>query len=135
MERFEEFGCPAKQIVNGGGIAAKNPIVMQIYADAMGRPLSVTRSQQACALGAAIAGAVVAGNKAGGFDNFADAMAAMSSPADRTFTPQPAAVEVYNKLFRCYRRLHDSFGIAGHRDALGDLMKELLAIRDATKNQ
>ena len=51
MERFEEYGCAAKRIVNGGGIAAKNPVAMQIYADAMGRPLSVTRSEQTCALG------------------------------------------------------------------------------------
>jgi L-ribulokinase len=133
MERFEDYGCKAKRIVNGGGIAAKNPVAMQIYADAMGRPLAVTRSQQTCALGAAIAGAVVAGKKAGGFDNFADAIAAMASPADRVFTPKPAAAEVYDKLYRLYRRLHDSFGIANHSDALGDVMKELLCIRDAAR--
>jgi L-ribulokinase len=133
MERYEEYGCTAKRIVNGGGIAAKNPVAMQIYADIMARPIAVTRSQQTCALGAAIAGAVVAGKKAGGFDNFADAIAAMASPADRTFTPNPAAVAVYNKLYRLYRRLHDAFGVANHPDALGDVMKELLTIRDAAK--
>jgi L-ribulokinase len=133
MERYEEFGCTAKRIVNGGGIAAKNPVAMQIYADIMARPIAVTRSQQTCALGAAIAGVVVAGKKAGGFDNFADAIAAMASPADRTFTPNPAAVEVYNKLYRLYRRLHDAFGVANHAEKLGDVMKELLTIRDAAK--
>ena len=112
---MKNIGCAAKRIVNGGGIAAKNPLAMQIYADVMGRPLSVTRSEQTCALGAAIAGAVVAGKSVGGFDNFADAIAAMASPADRTFTPQPAAVEIYNKLYKLYRRLHDSFGIAQHQ--------------------
>jgi len=135
MERYEQYGCPAKRIVNGGGIAAKNPVAMQIYADVMGRPLSVTRSQQTCALGAAIAGAVVAGEDAGGFENFADAITAMASPADRTFTPQPAAVEVYNKLYKLYRRMHDSFGVAQHSQPLGDIMKELLNIRDAAKKQ
>jgi L-ribulokinase len=135
MERYEEYGCPAKRIVNGGGIAAKNPLAMQIYADVMGRPLSVTRSEQTCALGAAIAGAVVAGRSAGGFDNFADAIAAMASPADRTFTPQPAAVAIYNKLYMLYRRLHDSFGTSQHSESLGDMMKELLNIRDAAKKQ
>ncbi|HEY2883530.1 MAG TPA: FGGY-family carbohydrate kinase, partial [Pirellulales bacterium] len=133
MERYEEFGCTAKRIVNGGGIAAKNPVAMQIYADIMARPIAVTRSQQTCALGAAIAGAVVAGKAAGGFDNFADAIAVMGSPADRTFTPNPAAVEVYNKLYRLYRRLHDAFGVANHAEKLGDVMKELLTIRDAAK--
>jgi L-ribulokinase len=133
MERFEEYGCKAKRIVNGGGIAAKNPLVMQIYADVMGRPLAITRSQQTCALGAAIAGAVVAGKKSGGFDNFADAISAMASPADRTFTPNEQAVAVYNKLYTLYRRLHDSFGVAGHSAALANVMKELLAIRDAAR--
>lgn len=76
---------------------------------------------------------MVAGKKAGGFDNFADAISAMASPADRTFTPNEAAVAVYNKLYKLYRRLHDSFGVAGHSDALADVMKELLIIRDATR--
>ncbi len=49
------------QVVNCGGIAEKNPLVMQIYADVTGRPMKVSRSAQTCALGAAIAGAVVAG--------------------------------------------------------------------------
>jgi L-ribulokinase len=133
MERFEEYGCEAKRIVNGGGIAAKNPVAMQIYSDAMGRPLSVTRSQQTCALGSAIAGAVVAGKKAGGFDDFAEAIKAMASPADRTFTPDPAAVAVYNQLYQLYRRLHDSFGTAAHSEALGDVMKKLLEIRDSAR--
>jgi len=133
MERFEEYGCKAKRIVNGGGIAAKNPVAMQIYADIMGHPLAITRSEQTCALGAAIAGAVVAGKKSGGFDNFADAISTMASPADRTFTPNADAVQVYNKLYKLYRRLHDSFGVAKHTDALGDVMKELLTIRDAAR--
>ena len=56
--------------------------------------------------------------------NFADAISAMASPADRTFTPNPAAVAVYNKMYKLYRRLHDSFGTANHSDSLGDVMKE-----------
>ncbi len=101
-----------KRIVNGGGIAAKNPVAMQIYADVMGRAVSVTRSQQTCALGSAIAGAVVAGENAGGHKDFAGAISAMASPADRTFTPNPQAAEVYNQLYVLYRRLHDAFGTA-----------------------
>src|SRR5262249_18730913 len=122
-----------KRIVNGGGIAAKNPMAMQIYADAMGRPLSITSSQQTCALGSAIAGAVVAGKATGGYDNFADAIEHMASPADKTFTPNPKAVAVYDQLFHLYRRLHDSFGTPNHADALGDVMKKLLTLRDAAK--
>src|ERR1039458_2147062 len=61
INRFEEYGVKVEQIVNCGGIAEKNPLVMQIYADVTGRPIKISRSGQTCALGAAIAGAVVAG--------------------------------------------------------------------------
>ena len=68
INRFEEYGVKVEQIVNCGGIAEKNPLVMQIYADVTGRPMKISRSAQTCALGAAIAGAVVAGKRAGGYD-------------------------------------------------------------------
>ncbi len=133
MERYEEYSGKMKKIVNGGGIAAKNPMAMQIYADAMGREVAITASQQTCALGSAIAGAVVAGKAAGGYNNFADAISKMASPADRIFKPNPKAAATYDRLYKLYRRLHDSFGTAGHSDSLGDVMKELLNIRDAAK--
>src|SRR5208283_2219245 len=69
INRFEEYGVQIRQVVNCGGIAEKNPLVMQIYADVTGRPMKVSRSAQTCALGAAIAGAVVAGKAAGGYEN------------------------------------------------------------------
>ncbi len=65
INRFEEYGVKVEQIVNCGGIAEKNPLVMQIYADVTGRPMKISRSAQTCALGAAIAGAVVAGGVPG----------------------------------------------------------------------
>src|SRR5206468_1904009 len=78
IRRFEEYGLKVEQIINCGGIAEKNPLVMQIYADVTGRPIKISRSGQTCALGAAIAGAVVAGKRAGGWDNFAKAQKAMT---------------------------------------------------------
>ena len=56
-----------------------------------------------------------------------------TEPSDRTFKPNPKAAEVYNKLYPLYRRLHDTFGRANRTDALGDIMKSLLEIRDAAK--
>ena len=61
INRFEKYGVKIKQVVNCGGIAEKSPLVMQIYADVTGRPMKLSRSAQTCALGSAIAGAVVAG--------------------------------------------------------------------------
>ena len=74
INRFEEYGVRVKQIVNCGGIAEKNPLVMQIYADVTGRPMRVSRSAQTCALGSAVAGAVVAG----AHPNFSAAQRAMT---------------------------------------------------------
>ena len=83
---------------------------MQIYADVTGRPMKISRSAQTCALGAAIAGAVVAGSKAGGYDNFAAAQKAMTGLKPRVFKPNPKAHAVYRQLYPLYRQLHDAFG-------------------------
>jgi len=83
---------------------------MQIYADVTGRPIKISRSAQTCALGAAIAGAVVAGGKAGGYDNYADAQKAMTGLKARIFEPEPKAQEIYRKLYQLYLKLHDAFG-------------------------
>jgi L-ribulokinase len=129
-ERFEEFGVPVRRIVNCGGIAARNPLVMQIYADVMNRPVAISRSAQTCALGAAMAGAVVAGAERGGHRDFASAINAMTGVQDKVYTPNPANVAVYEQLYRLYRQLHDAFGIAGHTSDLSGVMKQLLEIRD-----
>ena len=50
INRFEEYGVKVEQIVNCGGIAEKNPVVMQIYADVTGRPMKISRAAQTCAL-------------------------------------------------------------------------------------
>ena len=129
-ERFEEFGVPVKRIVNCGGIAARNAMVMQIYADVMNRPVAISRSTQTCALGAAMAGAVVAGTARGGHADFGSAVKAMTGVQDKVYTPIPANVAVYEKLFQLYRKLHDAFGVAGHTGDLSGVMKQLLEIRD-----
>ena len=98
MERFEEYGVKVEKVINCGGIAAKNPMVMQIYADVMGRPLMISRSAQTCALGAAIAGAVVATSKTGGYDSFAAAVAAMTGIQEKVFKPIANNVAIYDRL-------------------------------------
>ena len=134
MERFEEYGVKCERIVNCGGIAAKNPMVMQIYADVMGRPVEISRSAQTCALGSAMAGAVVAGKAAGGHANFAEAAAAMTGVQEKKFAPNPAAVAIYNRIYALYRQVHDAFGVAGSQGALAGVMKELLQIRDEVRD-
>jgi L-ribulokinase len=129
INRFEEYGVKVQQVVNCGGIAEKNPLVMQIYADVTGRPMKISRSAQTCALGAAIAAAVVAGKKAGGYDTFAAAQAAMTGLKAKVYTPDPAARAVYAKLYTLYRQLHDCFGTTAWRGDCHNVMKELLTLR------
>jgi L-ribulokinase len=133
INRFEEYGVKVEQIVNCGGIAEKNPLVMQIYADVTGRPIKISRSAQTCALGAAIAGAVVAGKKAGGYDTYAEAQAAMTGLKSRTFQPNPKAHAVYERIYSLYRKLHDSFGIQQPNGSLYGVMKDLIQIRNEAR--
>jgi L-ribulokinase len=129
MERFEEYGVKVQRIVNCGGISAKNPMAMQIYADVMGRPLQISRSAQTCALGAAVCGAVVGG----AHKTFEAAARAMTAVQATSFHPDPAARKVYDRLFKLYRRMHDGLGVKGSSDDLSDVMKTLLEIRDKAR--
>jgi L-ribulokinase len=125
INRFEEYGVKVEQIVNCGGIAEKNPPVMQIYADVTGRPMKVSRSAQTCALGAAIAGAVVGG----AHENYLDAQRAMTGVKKRVFTPNPQAHAIYREIYPLYRTLHDAFGTKEWTGNLHHVMKKLLEIR------
>lgn len=134
QERFEAYGVPVQRVVNCGGIAEKNPVVMQIYADVLGRSIAISRSGQTCALGAAIAGAVAAGASAGGYAQFAPAIASMTGVRETVFTPRPAARATYDQLYAIYRQLHDAFGGADERSTtLASAMKDLLDLRDAVR--
>jgi L-ribulokinase len=126
INRFEEFGVKISEIVNCGGIAEKNAMLMQIYADVTGREMKISRSAQTCALGSAVAAAVVGG----AYPSFEKAQAAMCGIKTQTFKPIAAHHKVYQKLYKLYRRLHDGFGIKGKTLAMGDVMKELLAIKE-----
>ncbi|MBP1648475.1 MAG: Ribulokinase, partial [Bacteroidetes bacterium] len=133
INRFEESGVPVSEVVNCGGIAEKSPLTMQIYADVTGRPMKISRSAQTCALGAAIAGAVVAGPEAGGYANFEEAQKNMTGLKSRVYTPDPAAHAVYEQLYELYRTLHDAFGTRQWQGNLAHVMKSLLDIRNRVR--
>ncbi|MCU0918004.1 MAG: ribulokinase [Planctomycetes bacterium] len=126
INRFEEYGVKIDQVVNCGGIAEKNAMLMQIYADVTGREMKISRSAQTCALGSAVAAAVVGG----AHGDFAAAQAAMCGIKETTFKPIAAHHKVYQKLYKLYRRLHDGFGLPGKVLAMGGVMKELLQIKE-----
>ena len=127
IERLKEYGVPLDRVVCAGGIAEKNPLLMQIYADVTGCTMLVAGSSQACALGSAVAAAVLAGTHR----DFPAAQRAMTSIKRKQYQPDPAARKVYDQLYVLYRQLHDSFGGLNKSADLSRVMKDLLAIKEA----
>jgi len=129
VRRLEESGARIREVVCCGGIAEKSPLLMQVYADVLGRPMRAARSGQACALGAALFGAVAAG----AHRSVAAAQKAMAGVRPGAWRPRPAAARTYRQLSALYMRLHDAFGgvrAPGAEAGLGDVMKQLLDIKD-----
>lgn len=121
LENFERHGAPVRRVFACGGIARKNPLLMQIYADVLNRELQVAYSKQSGALGAAIFAAVAAGL----YDSVPDAAERMGGTDAHAYVPDPGAADVYDKLYREYLALHDHFGRGG-----SDAMRRLRRIRD-----
>lgn len=131
LERLKEYGVPIEKIICAGGIASKNPMLMQIYADITGCTMQVSSSTQACALGAAISAAVIAG----AHKNFPKAQRAMTSIKGRGYRPIAAHRKTYDQLYSLYCRLADAFGGRDKVAELSQVMKELLMIKEAARGQ
>jgi L-ribulokinase len=125
INRFEEYGVKISSVVNCGGIADKSALTMQIYADVTGRPMKVSRSAQTCALGSAIAAAMVAG----AHPDYATAQKRMTGLKPKIYKPDAKAHAVYRDLYSIYKELHDAFGTKAWRGNLFDVMKKLIEIR------
>lgn len=106
IDTFEENGVPVSALVASGGIAAKDPMMMQIYADVTDRELRLAGSPQTPALGSAVFAALAAGV----FQTLPEASEHMGKLSDTVYTPVPEHVRVYEALYREYRTLHDYFG-------------------------
>ena len=117
---------PIDRVVCAGGIAEKNPLLMQIYADVTGCAMLVAGSSQACALGSAVSAAVLAG----AHKDFATAQKAMSSIKSKQYKPDIASQKIYNQLYVLYRQLHDSLGGLNKSADLSRVMKELLSVKE-----
>ena len=133
LERLKEYGVPVERVVCCGGLAEKNALLMQIYADITGCVMQVSRSDQSCALGAALTAAVLAGVNKGGYDSFEEAQAAMTGVKEGAYHPDPEAQKIYDEVFGLYRKLHDGFGGLGGISNMGDVMKKLLQIQKQAK--
>jgi L-ribulokinase len=124
VEAFEASGTPIHTLVAAGGLPGKNPLMMQIYADVLNRPIHLVASSQAPALGSAMHAAVAAE----AYPDIAAASAAMGGLSDVVYNPVPDHVAAYDALYRDYVFLHDLLGRAGEAQP-GGVMKRLRARR------
>ena len=120
IEAFTSKGVAIDELYGCGGLAQKNPLLMQIYSDVTGRPIKVAESEQTSALGAAMHGAVAAGF----YPDIHVAARKLARVKKKAYTPNPEAKPVYDQLYAEYTRLHDFFG----RDP-GRTMKTLRRLR------
>lgn len=128
VENFENSGISINEICVCGGIAKKNPLLMQIYADVLNRELKIVQSEQANALGTAIFAAVAAGTEKGGYSSIAEASVAMGGTENISYLPDSENSKIYNTLYAEYQKLHDYFGRGD-----SDVMRRLKALQIADK--
>ncbi len=100
-DRFISEGVRIDGIIALGGVAKKSDFVMQIVCDVLNMPIKVARSEQACALGSAMAASVVAGIH----KDIPAAQEAMGGGFEKEYKPDPVRAEIYNKLYQKYKKL------------------------------
>lgn len=101
VERFKEEGIPVKGLIGLGGVAKKSPFIMQMMADVMNMPIRIHKSEQTCALGAAMFAATAAGI----YPKVEDAMNKMGSGFDTTYYPNDKKTGFYSKRYEKYKKL------------------------------
>jgi L-ribulokinase len=98
VDRFDKEGVPVKGLIGLGGVARKSPYIMQVMADVMAMPIRIHRSEQTCALGAAMFAATVAGL----YPDVQTAMEEMGQGFDMEYKPNPALQAIYKHRYEHY---------------------------------
>lgn len=113
LDLYTQQDIQIQEILCSGGIANKNPLVMQIYADILGRTLKVTSSTQTAALGSAVYASLCANKEQGGYDSYDEAVTHMVSTEGTCYLPHPERMDIYNHMYQKYIRygkiVHNSF--------------------------
>jgi L-ribulokinase len=120
LERMEEYGVPIRRVINGGGIPQKNEVLNWVYANVLNKPVLVPTSE-VTNLGSAIFAFLAAG----AFGSIEEAQDSLC-PSYRTVEPDPAAADVYQRLYGLYKKLYFGLGQARASPvALGEVLPEL----------
>ena len=119
-DTLEAGGVPVRRFVASGGLPAKSPLLMQIYADVLGEKIALAESDQSVALGAAILGCLAAGTGITGYPAISTAIGAMARQReDLLYRPDLPAKRAYARLYQIYRSLAHPDGV------LADNMRQL----------
>lgn len=119
VENFEQNDVPVGRIMAAGGIALKDELFMQIYADVLGKEVEVSSASQAGALGSAAFAAVAAGV----YPDINAAAEHFAKPVHRIYTPIEENVLKYRELYEEYKMLHDYFA-RGENDVMKRLIEK-----------
>ena len=101
VDRFNEQGVTIKGLIGLGGVAKKSPYIMQVMADVMNMPIRIHKSDQTCAMGAAMFAATAAGL----YEKVEDAMEVMGQGFDAEYHPKKENVAYYQKRYEQYKKL------------------------------
>jgi L-ribulokinase len=104
LDRMAEHETSVERVINGGGIPQNNPVLNQVYANVLGRPVLVP-DKKVTSLGSAIFAFMAAGT----FSTIEEAQARIC-PQYIVFQPQPGAQKLYDALYDLYRKLYFDFG-------------------------
>ncbi len=122
LDRMSEYGASTVRVINGGGVPQNNPVLNQVYANVLGRPVLVPASK-VTGLGSAIFAFLAAGT----FRTIEEAQERVC-PSHRTFTPQAGAQQTYEELYPLFRRIYFGFGKSGQANDYGDVLPKLIQI-------
>ena len=107
FEVYEKAGVEVDEIVCSGGIARKNRLIMQTYADVLSKDLRLVDSDWTAAIGASIYAALAAGEEAGGYNHYPSAVQKMAPPADLVIKHDKDRQKYYNNKYEFYRSLSE----------------------------
>ena len=122
LDRMNEYGAPTQRVINGGGIPQNNPVLNQVYANVLGRPVLVP-SGKVTGVGSAIFAFLAAGT----FKSIAEAQNKIC-PAHTVYEPQAETQDVYRELYELYRKMYFEFGQATPASSFGNLLPKLIQI-------
>ncbi len=119
-----EYGAPTLRVINGGGIPQSNPVLNQVYANVLGKPVLVP-SSKVTGLGSAIFAFLAAG----AFPTIDEAQKQVC-PHFTVFSPQPETKEIYDQLYGCFRRIYFDFGRPLAESRFGDVLPKLIRVAE-----